>query len=83
MDWMRAEQSGEIIKLTERVNLATYNLQIFTPPVRTLGEAEVYLLDATDRRVLADLPAMLESVEERLVKLLPEGYEARITEWNR
>lgn len=35
-----------------------------------------------DKRMLADLPAYMEEIEENLSDLLPEGYEAQIKEWD-
>lgn len=40
------------------------------------------ILTDEDKRVLSNLPAMLEAVEEDLSDLLPEGYYARIKEWD-
>lgn len=59
--------------------IATYNIQIMAP-----GEAGEWGDDweRPDKRVLSNLPAMLEAVEEDLTKLLPPGYEARIREWS-
>lgn len=63
------------------INLATYNLQVFSP----MGDREVPVHRETeaDKRVLADMPAMLELVEEQLTDLMPEGYYVQITEWNK
>lgn len=57
-------------------NLATYNLQVFGPLQNTHERV------AIEKRMLSNLPAMLEAVEEDLTKLLPPGYEARIREWS-
>lgn len=38
-------------------------------------------LRLSDARVAADMPAMLEAVEEDLQDLLPDGYTVRITAW--
>lgn len=59
------------------MTLATYTLRVLredgiTPPSLFTPQEE-------DRRMLANLPAMLEAVEEDLSKLLPEGYRAIIT----
>lgn len=62
-----------------RTNIATWNIQIFSPE----PEEDAPRLSETDKRVLADLPAILEAAEEDLEDLLPEGYVARITEWNK
>ena len=57
-------------------NLAVYTIQIFSPeeePERLTG---AYRWSESDKRVLANLPAMMEAVEEDLTKLLPDGYRA-------
>ncbi len=59
--------------------LTTFNVQILTPEPL---EVSPFTLPAQDKRVLANLPAMLESIEEDLSDLLPEGYEARIRSWD-
>jgi hypothetical protein len=56
--------------------LATYDLQVVS------AGQEGSALTQDDKRVLANLPAMLEAVEEDLTALLPPGYEAVIKEWN-
>jgi hypothetical protein len=63
----------------DRANIATFNVQIFSPE----QEQDRPTWSELDKRVLADLPAMLEAVEEDLENLLPENYKVRITEWNR
>lgn len=61
--------------------IATYNVQVFSEPVPAEeGSADQWALE--DKRVLANLPAMLEAVEEDLTKLLPPGYSAVIKEWD-
>ena len=67
-------------------NLATYTLQIFGPEDETLswspsGPRSSH--DDTDKRLLADLPAIMESVEEDLTDLLPEGYRAVVKVWDK
>jgi hypothetical protein len=62
----------------DRTNISTWNIQVFSPE----PEEEAPRLTDTDKRVLADLPAMLEAVEEDLENLLPADYQVRITEWN-
>ena len=70
-------------------NIATYNLQIFAPDERYGPEDEIPIREPIhreseiDKRLLADLPAMLELVEEQIEGLLPDGYRVRITEWNK
>ncbi len=64
-------------------NIATYTIQVFSPEPETyrgFKAKEVEDLKRTDKRVLANLPAMLEAVEEDLTNLLPEGYRAIIKE---
>lgn len=52
--------------------LATFTLQIVGYEPRP----------DSDKRVLANLPAMIESIEEDFTDLLPEGYTVKIREWN-
>lgn len=59
-------------------NIATYNLQIFSPTPQSAAPS----LNERELRVLADLPAIMEAAEETLTNQLPEGFEARITEWH-
>lgn len=59
--------------------LTTFNMQILSPE----PEQDAPSWNDTEKRVLADLPAMLEAVEEELTKLLPEGYTAQIAEWDK
>lgn len=35
-----------------------------------------------EKRMLADLPAMMEAFEEDLTDLLPIGFRARVREWD-
>jgi len=63
-------------------NLATYNLQVFGPESEPAEEGSAYNWGESDARVLSNLPAMLEAVEEDLTSLLPEGYTVKITEWS-
>lgn len=58
--------------------LATYDLQIFSPE----PEGDVPKLTEMDKRVLADLPARLEVMEELLEQTFPEGYQVLIREWS-
>lgn len=62
-----------------RESLVTFTLQVFSPET----DESTMISNGTEKRVLADLPAMLESVEEDLEDLLPEGFQVRITEWDR
>jgi len=63
-------------------NLACFNLNIYGPESEPAEEGSAYRWSESDARVLSNLPAMLEAVEEDLTKLLPEGYTAQIREWN-
>ena len=58
------------------MNLATYTLQIFGPVED--GRQHGPNVSAASKRVLANLPAMLESVEEDFTDMLPEGYTVKI-----
>lgn len=88
LDWENAEvHEGRSVGVIRRgSNIATYNLQLFAPDER-YASAEDYQErpreSELDKRVLADLPAMLESVEELIETQLPEGYTIRITEWDK
>ena len=55
------------------VTFETYSLQVIGPLV---FDADVW------KRLEANLPAMLESLEERLTELMPDEYRARIVAWN-
>ena len=79
LDWENAQVMQPVKPLG--VNLATFNLQVFSP----MGDREVPVHRETeqDKRVLADMPAMLELVEEQLTDLMPKGYYVQITEWNK
>lgn len=61
--------------MTDPETIATYNIQILDQ-----GVADDPFVLVKDR-LLSNLPAMLEAVEEDLNDLLPQGYTARITEW--
>lgn len=62
----------------DKASLATYNLQVFSPdpedPAPSLSDA--------DKRLLADLPAMILQVEEEMQERLPTGFQVKITEWS-
>ena len=70
------------------LNLASFTVQIFRPegePARDIGGRRIkghYVLGEQDKRVLANLPAMMEVLEEDLTSLLPEGYRAIAKEWS-
>ena len=63
-------------------NLAAYVLNIFGPESEPAEEGSAYRWSESDKRVLANLPAMIEAVEEDLTSLLPEGYRAIVKEWD-
>lgn len=64
-----------------RFNLARYVLNIHGPESEPAEEGSAYRWGEQDKRVLANLPAMLEAIEEDLTSLLPEGYTASVTPW--
>ena len=81
-DWEKVEvHEGHEVQMIYRSTLATYNVQVFAPPTDYFEH--VRLPTEQDKRVLADLPAMLELIEDELERALPEGYRVRITEWNK
>jgi hypothetical protein len=63
-------------------NLATYTLQIFGPESVPAEEGSAYRWGDSDKRLLSNLPAIMESVEEDLTDLLPDGYRAIIRAWD-
>jgi hypothetical protein len=65
-------------RLRSRNGIATYNIQVLSPDL----DGDAPRLSDTDKRVLANLPAALEVIEEELEKILPAGYTVRVTEWN-
>lgn len=91
LDWENVEvhEGHKVTMVFKGPNIATYNLQLFAPetkvdPDNWDGSSPLPHRETdTDKRVLADLPAMLEMMEEALEDLLPEGYCIRITEWNK
>lgn len=81
LDWEKVEvHKGHPVKMLWRETLTTYNLQVLAPAT---DYEDVRRHTDTDKRILADLPAMLENVEEQLEALLPDGYQVRITEWDK
>lgn len=58
--------------------LARFILTIHSPDIVDASEGSADTWERTDARVLADLPARLEAVEEDLEDLLPEGYTVSI-----
>lgn len=83
MRWRRERTYEVATRLEVGFNLSTYNLQVFSPPVAPEEETSAYRWSESDKRVLADLPAMLEQIEDELTSKLPDGYEVRITEWDK
>ncbi len=63
------------------LNLASYRVDIFSPEVVEAQEGSAFTWEMSDQRLLANLPAMMESMEEDLQNLLPDGYSVRITPW--
>ena len=59
-------------------NLACYTLNVYGPESEPAEEGSAYRWGDTDKRLLANLPAMIEAIEEDLTDLLPEGYTAKI-----
>lgn len=57
-------------------------MSIATFTIEVTRDGDEFQLSDRDKRVLADLPAYLEELEENLTSLLPEGYEAKVKEWN-
>jgi hypothetical protein len=53
--------------------LQTYSLTVFSP-----DETDEWLRQ--EKRVLANLPALIEEIEENLLDILPEGYAVVIKE---
>lgn len=64
-------------------NLAKFDLNIYGPESEPAQEGSAYRWAESDKRLLSNLPAMLEAVEEDLTALLPKGYTAVIREWSR
>jgi hypothetical protein len=50
--------------------------------VRILRDGDPLVITDVDKRLFANLPAYLDELEENLTDRLPDGYEARITEWS-
>jgi hypothetical protein len=59
-------------------NLACYTLNVYGPESEPAEEGSAYRWGDTDKRLLANLPAMMEAIEEDLTDLLPEGYTAKV-----
>lgn len=60
--------------------IATYTIQVLSPDLVTHPGAggSPYRWSESDKRVLANLPAMIESIEEDFTDLLPEGYSVKL-----
>lgn len=65
------------------LNLASYRVDIFSPEVVEAQEGSAYTWEMSDQRLLANLPAMMEMVEENLQTLMPEGYRVEVREEKR
>ena len=61
-------------------NLWAGTINVYGPEQVPSEEGSAYRWAEQDKRVLANLPAMLEAVEEDLTALLPEGYRCIIKE---
>lgn len=61
-------------------NLARYTINIYSPEVVPAEEGSAYKWDLADNRVLADLPAVMELVTEKIAEILPDGYTVKIEE---
>lgn len=59
-------------------NLARYIINIYGPESEPAEEGSAYRWSQSDARVLADLPAVMESLETNLTAMLPEGYTIEI-----
>jgi hypothetical protein len=59
-------------------NLACYTLNVYGPESEPAEEGSAYRWGDKDKRLLANLPAMIEAIEEDFTDLLPEGYTAKI-----
>lgn len=60
-------------------NLASYRVDIQSPEIVEAQEGSAYTWEMSDQRLLANLPAMMEAVEENLQDLMPEGYTVSVT----
>lgn len=57
-------------------NVACWTVNVYGPESEPAEEGSAYRWSETDKRVLANLPAMMEALEEDLTSLLPDGYRA-------
>jgi hypothetical protein len=84
-DWENVEvEEGHEVQAIYKETLSTYSLQV-SVDVKFNPEEErppVHQATEQDKRVLADLPAIIEMMEDAVQDLLPEGYSVRITYWN-
>lgn len=84
LDWENAEvHEGHDVGMIYRGTLTTYTLRVLLPPIPYEEREHVHSATEQDKRVLADLPSMLEQIEEQLEEMMPDGYQVRITEWNK
>jgi hypothetical protein len=59
-------------------NLACYTLNIYGPESEPAEEGSAYRWGKSDNRLLANLPAYVESWQEDMSDILPEGYTVKI-----
>jgi hypothetical protein len=62
--------------------MQTYTLQILRPEETPAEEGSAFGLEQQEKRLAANLPAMLEDLLENLNDVLPEGFAARLLEWD-
>lgn len=58
--------------------IATFDLQV----ISSRPASDAPSLNESEKRVLADLPAIMEQAEEELSRRLPASFRVQITEWN-
>jgi len=63
-----------------RFNLARYTINVYSPEVVAHEESSEYKWALSDNRVLADLPAVMEHVAEKISEILPVGYTVKVEE---
>lgn len=84
LNWEEVEvHEGREVGMLWRDTLTTYNLRILAPPVPYEDRDHVHRETQEDKRILEKLPKQLDIIEEELERVLPEGYQVRITEWDK
>lgn len=63
-------------------NLACFTINIYGPELEPAEQTSAYRFSESDKRLLANLPAYVETWQEDMSDLLPEGYTAVIKEWS-